>query len=246
MLAANLDTALIVQSCHFDFNIRRLERYLVVANEGQVEPIVILSKTDLISSEALDGLIERIRKAGILERILLISNTTGIGLVELRNILEPGKTFCFLGSSGVGKTTLINRLLNQESFETKPVSATGEGVHTTTRRQLIALDNGAMLIDTPGMRELGLLGTSDGLEDFFWEISDLSHECRFANCTHTHEPGCAVREAIEANELNEDRYQSYHKLKKESEFHDMSYEQKRKKDKDFGRHIKSVLKHHRK
>jgi len=242
MIAANIDIAFIVQSCHFDFNIRRLERYLVVASEGHITPIIVLSKTDLVSEDALIDMIGKIRERGISTTLLTISNSTGEGLEEFRCLLDSGRTFCLLGSSGVGKTTIINRLLGNDTFETKTVSATGEGVHTTTRRQLLLLDNGAMLMDTPGMRELGLLGTSDGVEENFSEIGDLSTACRFSDCTHTNEPGCAVLSAVAKGEINKLRYESYLKLRKETEFHDMSYLEKKKKDKDLGRLIKSVKK----
>jgi ribosome biogenesis GTPase len=245
MIATNLDTAFIVQSCHYDFNLRRLDRYLVAANEGQVEPVVILSKTDLITPEELEELIERIRENGVYVRILSISTLAGTGMDELKSLLQPGRTFCLLGSSGVGKSTLVNYLLGQDSLDTKAVSATGEGVHTTARRQLILLENGAMLIDTPGMRELGLLGASDGVEGSFQDIFELSRYCRFSTCTHTQEPGCAVLEALDSGELNEERYESYLKLQKETEYHDLSYAEKRKKDKDFGRFIKAYKKSQR-
>jgi len=244
MIAANLDVAFIVQSCHFDFNIRRLDRYLVVASEGKIDPVIILTKTDLVTPEALEGMIADIRRAGIAARLLTVSNTTGDGLDGFRELLVPGKTYSLLGSSGVGKTTLINRIIGRDAFATKDVSVTGEGVHTTSRRQLLLLDNGAMLLDTPGMRELGLLGSRDGVEDSFSEIGDLSSACRFADCTHTGEPGCAVLAAIEDGDLDEGRYQSYRKLKKETEYHDMSYVEKRKKDRAFGRFIKSHMKQH--
>jgi len=243
MIAANIDVAFIVQSCHYDFNIRRLDRYLVVVNEGRIEPIIILTKTDLITPEELDGMIEKIRDVGITTRLLPISNTTGTGLAEFRDLLFPGKTYCLLGSSGVGKSTLINRLIGRDALDTKAVSETGEGVHTTARRQLLVLDNGAMLVDTPGMRELGLLGTSDGVDDSFSDIHDLSLNCRFSDCTHTRESGCAVIAAIEHGNLSEARYKSYLKLRKETEYYNLSYAEKRKKNKAFGRFIKSVKKH---
>jgi len=241
MIAANIDAAFIVQSCHFDFNPRRLDRYLVMAADGHVEPIVILTKTDLITSDELQqklAIVRSVTKA----RVLGLSNFTGIGFAEFQQALSPGRTYCLLGSSGVGKTTLINRLLGQETFDTKAVSGTGEGTHTTSRRQLILLAEGAMLIDTPGMRELGLVGARDGVNIGFEALIALSADCRYANCSHEHEPGCAVRAAVESGELPEDRYASYMKLKKESEYYEMSYLDKRKKDRAFGRFIKAAKK----
>jgi ribosome biogenesis GTPase / thiamine phosphate phosphatase len=242
MIAANIDSAFIVQSCHFDFNPRRMDRYLVMAADGKVEPIVILAKTDLISHDELEQKLAITKSTAIKARVLALSNISGVGLEEFQEILVPGRTYCLLGSSGVGKTTLINRLIGQDAFDTKAVSGTGEGTHATARRQLIVLSQGAMLIDTPGMRELGLLGVSDGLNQGFEDILLLSESCRYSNCSHEHESGCAVRAAAKNGKLNEDRYSSYIKLKKESEYHEMSYIDKRKKDRAFGRFIKSAKK----
>jgi ribosome biogenesis GTPase len=242
MIAANLDTAFIVQSCPFDFNPSRLDRYLIMATDGQVEPIVLLTKTDLITQEELDQKLALLRSV-TQARVLALSNLTGIGLAEFQQTLSPAKTYCLLGSSGVGKTTLINRLLGREAFETKAVSSTGEGTHATSRRQLIVLSQGAMLIDTPGMRELGIVGAGAGVNTGFEELVGLAAQCRYANCSHEHEPGCAVRAAVEKGELPEDRYANYIKLKKESEYYEMSYLDKRKKDKAFGRFIKSAKRH---
>ncbi len=242
MIATNIDVACIVQACGYDFNLGRLDRYLVMAHEGAIEPWIVLTKTDLIPPGQLDEAIGQVRRACGATPIVALSNTTGDGLGELRALLAPGGTYCLLGSSGVGKTTLINRLIGREAFDTRAVSGTGEGVHTTARRQLLMLENGAMLIDTPGMRELGLLGTSDGVDDTFVEIREHAERCRFANCTHTGEPGCAVRLAVENGILSEDRHQSYLKLRKETEYHDLSYVEKRRKDRSFGRFVKSVKK----
>jgi ribosome biogenesis GTPase / thiamine phosphate phosphatase len=242
MIAANIDIAFIIQSCHFDYNVRRMDRYLVMAADGNVEPVVILTKTDLITQDELEQKLADIRSTAITARVLALSNVTGIGFDEFQRMLLSGRTYCLLGSSGVGKTTLINRLIGQDSFDTKAVSGTGEGTHTTARRQLIVLSQGAMLIDTPGMRELGLLGASDGVNQSFEDIVGFSVNCRYANCRHEQEPGCAVRAAVTSGELNEDRYSSYMKLKKESEYNELSYIDKRKKDRAFGRFIKSAKK----
>jgi ribosome biogenesis GTPase len=212
-----------------------------MAADGHVEPMVILTKTDLISREELDeklALLGSVTKA----QVLALSNVTGSGFEEFKQTLSPSRTYCLLGSSGVGKTTLINRLMGREAFGTKAVSGTGEGTHTTSRRQLIVLGHGAMLIDTPGMRELGIMGANDGVDMGFEEFVRLSARCRYADCSHGHEPGCAVRAAVARGELSEDRYASYLKLRKESEHYEMSYLDRRKKDRAFGKFIKTYKK----
>lgn len=246
MIGANIDIALIVQSCYFDFNVRRLERYLVMTREGHIEPLLILTKTDLIKTDQLENLVSIIRNSGINIKIIAISNLTGTGLNQIREILIPGKTYCLIGSSGVGKTTLINHLIGHAELETQTVSNTGEGRHTTVRRQLVMLAEGALLIDTPGMRELGILSTDEGIDGGYADIAELTKNCRFTNCRHTNEPGCAVLKALEDGILDQNHYHNYLKIKKESEFYEMSYADKRKKDKDFGKFIHIVMKHNNK
>lgn len=242
MIAANIDVAFVIQACHFDFNVRRLERYLVIVREGHIEPVLLLTKIDLVSPEELEQLIGRIRLAAIDASIVGLSNVTGEGIDRVRELVLPGKTYCLLGSSGVGKTTLINHLAGGSGLETREVSHTGEGRHTTTRRQLIVLEQGGLLIDMPGMRELGMLGVGEGMEETFSDIGELARNCRFTDCSHASEPGCAVRAAVERHELSEEHLQNYVKLKKESEFHDLSYVERRKKDRAFGRFVHSAMK----
>jgi ribosome biogenesis GTPase len=247
MIASNIDTAFIVQSCDNDFNLRRMERYLVMANEGHIEPIVLLSKSDLITVEELEKRISEIRQSHIDARVITCSNVTAAGLDIVKQALEKGKTYCLLGSSGVGKTTLVNHLLGEEIFETNPVrEKDGRGRHTTARRQLIALNSGALLIDTPGMRELGMIAVGESINDSFSDIHGLSEGCRFNDCTHTAEVGCAILLAVQSGHLNKERYQSYIKLMKESKFHQLSYTERRKKDRQFGRMIKTAMKQIRK
>jgi len=247
MIASNIDVAFIIQSCDFDFNLRRLERYLVIINDGHIEPMLLLSKSDLVSQETLEQRISEIKSASINCGIIAYSSETGSGLDQIRHVMESGKTYCLLGSSGVGKTTLLNHLIGRDTFKTNTVRVKdGKGRYTTARRQLILLGQGAMLIDTPGMRELGIIGVSTGIDNSFPDILNLSATCRFNDCTHTNEVGCSVLMALQNGELSNKRYQSYLKLVKESEHYHMSYVEKRKKDKKFGQFIKSAMKDNKK
>ncbi len=247
MIAANIDTAFIIQSCDFNFNLRRLERYLVAIRDGNAEPVVLLSKSDLVSQAELDEILSAIEEVKINSRVIAYSVESGSGLTEIRQLLKPGRTFCLLGSSGVGKTTLINNLIGRDTFATKSVRRKdSKGRHTTTRRQLICLDNGAMLIDTPGLREFGNIDVDSGIVEVFPDIEKLVDGCRFKDCSHTGEAGCSVLEAVGNGNLSQARYDSYLKLKKESEHYHLSYVEKRKKDRNIGRFIKSAKKTMRK
>jgi ribosome biogenesis GTPase len=243
LIAANIDTAMIMQSLDADYNLRRLERYLVMINESNIDPVILLSKSDLCVPDEIEKKITAIGKLMPNIRIIAFSNR-GLDWEKVKKLLVPGKTFCLIGSSGVGKTTLLNNLIREDLFETQPVrQKDGRGRHTTARRELIILENGAMIIDTPGMRELGIISMGSGIYDTFNEISELSLQCRYSDCSHTVEESCAVLAALIDGSISRERYQNYLKMKKESDYHELSYREKRWKDKQFGKLYKSVMKH---
>jgi ribosome biogenesis GTPase len=243
LIAANIDVAFIIQSADYNFNLRRLERYLVMVNESGITPVILLSKCDLIPQNEVDKIIESISNIAPQVTVLAFSNLSGKNVDTIKSSLSYGNTYCLLGSSGVGKTTLLNSILGSGQLETQSVSKKqSKGRHTTTSRELIQLENGAMLVDTPGMRELGNMSVDTGIDETFSEILELSQNCKFNNCSHTNEKGCVILSAIEEGELSQQRYKNYMKMKSESAFNEMSYFEKRKKDKDFGKMIKSTIK----
>ena len=243
LIATNIDTGLIVQSLDNNYNLRRLERYLVMIIQSNIQPVVLLSKSDLLPVGEIDKKVDEIHALYPDIRVLPFSNEDNTNLKHVKELLVPKKTYCLLGSSGVGKTTLINNLLDGMRLKTHSVrEKDGKGRHITTRRQLIKLKNGAMIIDTPGMRELGNFAVDTGIYGTFDEITELSNQCRYNDCSHTQEQGCAVLSALKDGIILQERYQSFVRLNKESAFYEMSYLEKKRKDKKFGKFVKSVMK----
>ncbi len=241
IIATNIDTAFIVESMDRDYNLNRFERFLVLVNEGQIYPVMVLNKTDLIPEYELDSRIIELRNRFPSITIVSTSTVTDKGLGDLRNCIEKGKTYCFLGSSGVGKSTLINSLLKKEEIKTREMGLiTGKGKHTTTTREMYFLENGGLVIDNPGTREVGIADAEAGIEMVFDEIGRLSKQCRYSDCTHMQEPGCAVTEAIKEGALDQDKYDNYLKLKKEANFYRMTSIEKREKDRKFGKFVKKI------
>ncbi|HYQ58473.1 MAG TPA: ribosome small subunit-dependent GTPase A [Draconibacterium sp.] len=243
LIASNVDVAFIVQAVGHDYNPNRLERYLSICYSGNITPILVLSKIDLISAEECSELVAQIELRTKNLKIIPLSNETKQGFELLLTELHPFKSYCFLGSSGVGKSTITNHLLEKEVLSTQSISnSTNKGRHTTSHRELFILNNGSIVIDTPGMRELGITDSTEGLSSTFDAIEELSAACKYNNCSHINEKGCAVIDAVEDGSLSEDIYQNYHKLKREQEHFSSTVYEKRKRDKDFGKMVKSVLK----
>ena len=225
-IAANIDYAFILQSMNQNFNPRRLERYLTLARQSGAEPVVVLTKADLTDDP--DGFIEEAKNTAQGAKIYAVSVRTGDGLGELSAYLQQGKTLVFLGSSGVGKSSLVNALAGEEIMTTGDIrDADSRGRHTTTHRQLIRLSNGVMIIDTPGMRELGMTHAEEGLTGAFADVERYLGKCRFSDCRHQSEPGCAIRAALESGELDEAHWKSYLKLQAETEDREMMLRRKR-------------------
>ena len=242
IIAANIDYGLIVQAVDRDFNLNRLERYLTICNSSKLSSLIVLSKIDLIDDLHLQSMMSQIKERVADVPVICVSNES-IGYSQLDDYIESGKTYCLLGSSGVGKSTLLNGLLGKEEMETGEISsAVNKGRHTTSHRELIVLDRGGILIDNPGMREIGITDSSEGLKRTFESILEYAQHCRFKDCTHIHEKGCAILEAVGRGDIDKDAYANFRKMEKEKTHFEADAKERKKKDKDFGKMIKNVKK----
>ncbi len=246
IIAANIDVIFLISGLDHDYNLRRLERYLVLAAESGAKPVVVLNKADLCSD--LDEKRNEVHTIAPGVPLLTTSAIDDKGLDGILSYLKPGITGALLGSSGVGKSTIVNHLTGQDLLRTQEVRAgDSRGRHTTTWRELILLPGGGLLIDTPGMRELQLCGGEEGMESIFGDIDALADQCRFRDCTHTTEPGCAVQSALSEGTLDEAHFRNFQKLRKEVAFFnrkfDESAQRKQKEyDKRIARQIKQIYK----
>ena len=237
-VAANFDYVFIMQSLNMDFNPKRLERYLTLAWQSGATPVILLTKADMVE-DYWDNLtkVERVA-TGVNTHV--VSAHTGYGLQRLNAYLQPGKTVVFLGSSGVGKSSLVNALAGEEVMAVSAIREDdSKGRHTTTHRQLIQLKSGVMIIDTPGMRELGMWDVDEGLGDAFADVEQFLGKCRFSDCRHLHEPGCAIWHAIATRQLDPERWASYQKLKEEAVSKEEMLRSKKQWQKDLAKFTKN-------
>lgn len=240
LISANVDTAFIVSSINEDFNLNRIERYLSLVNEAGAEPVVLLSKSDL--SNAPEDYIEQVQRLDNQLLVELINCHDSNAVTQLQHWLKTGQTVVVLGSSGVGKSTLINTLLGQQSQATGDIREDdAKGRHTTTSRSLISTPSGGLILDTPGMREIQLADCKEGIASTFADIESLAEQCRYNDCQHENEPGCAVISAVENGEIDQRRLNNYRKLLKEEMLNSASLSDKRAQDKALGKFYKRTL-----
>ena len=243
IIATNIDHALLVQAADRDFNINRLERYLTICNSSKVSPIIVLTKIDLTDAHRTSEIVEHIKTRIKNVPVIAISNESHDGYDKITAIIEKGKTYCMLGSSGVGKSTLLNNLSGKSLMRTDSISqSTSKGRHVTSHRELIILENGGILIDNPGMREVGIADSTSGLEITFDLIIRYAQNCKFKDCTHTNETGCSIIEAVEKGEIDRASYENYMKMEREKAYFESSVAERRKKEKNFGKMLKNYKK----
>lgn len=243
IIATNIDYGLIVQALNRDFNINRLERYVTICNDADIHPIVLLSKADLVDKDTLASAVQNVKERLNEVQVIATSAETQLGLEELENIVLKYKTYCLLGSSGVGKSTIINKLIGYERMKTSDIgSTTNKGRHTTTNRQLIVLGSGGILVDNPGLREVGVGDAEEGLESTFSHIAKLAKSCRFNDCKHVSEKGCAILNAIDSGDVDSSSYENYMRMQREIEHYQSSDLDRRQKGKARAKMVKDVKK----
>lgn len=243
LIATNIDTAFIMVAADRDFSVNRIQRYLAIVLESKIEATVVLNKIDLIKPEECKKLLQEIQNRIPEIPVVTASCENESGIEEVQKFLKPSRTYCLLGSSGVGKSSLLNKLSGEDFMSTAVISeASVRGKHTTTHRELILLKNGAMIIDNPGMREVGMASTSTGIQVAFDMISDLALNCKYRDCQHVSEDGCAVIEALENGEIAKADYDNYLRLQKEQEHFQSSESERKQKGKALSKHIKNYYK----
>jgi len=247
IISANVDCAFIMQSIDNNFNINRLERYLSICYSGAIEPILVLSKIDLCSDNEIQKAITELETREKKVKYILLSNLSHKGLDEIMKLIKKGNTYCVVGSSGVGKSTLINNLLKKNIIRTTEISqSTNKGKHTTEHRELFVLEEGGIIIDTPGMKELGMTDNEEGIRTTFQDIFNLTLRCKFSDCKHINEKGCAVLKALDNGIIDLKTLENYLKIIREQEHFQASEAEKRKKDRQFGKMAKEIMKEKKK
>lgn len=247
IISTNIDTAFILQAINNNFNINRLERYLTICYNSSIEPVIVITKTDLASESEIKKALSDLGKRDRKIKYILLSNVTREGIDQIKGLIMKGRTYCVVGSSGVGKSTLINNLLGENVLKTGQISRkTNKGRHISDHRELFILGNGGIIIDTPGMRELGITDNYEGIVTTFHDISVLADRCKFPDCRHINETGCAVIEALNKGLIDHDSYDNYQKIRKEQERFQTTIADKHRKDRIFGKILKNYHKEKKK
>jgi ribosome biogenesis GTPase / thiamine phosphate phosphatase len=243
IISTNIDVAFIIQAINNNFSINRLERYLTICYSANIEPVLVISKIDLSNEKDIQDAITALETRDKKVKYILLSNMTLKGLDQILCFIQKGKTYCVVGSSGVGKSTLINNLLKKNILKTGQISqSTNKGRHISDHRELFVLENGGIIIDTPGMKELGMTDNAEGIKTTFQDIYNISVKCKFPDCKHINESGCAVIEALNNGTIEKASFDNFQRIQEEQERFQTKIAEKRKKDKDFGKMIKNYKK----